>query len=135
MPQTLQPQATQLQAAQPDNTRQPLKRILVVEDTSDIANLIQIHLSDEGHEVKVAFDGVSGWEKLQARRYDMVVLDLMLPRIDGLELCRRLRAQKGFASAYTPILMLTSKGPELERVLGLELGADDYLTKPFLSAN
>jgi len=131
MPQTVQLQATQLQAAQPDNTRQPLKRILVVEDTSDIANLIQIHLSDEGHEVEVAFDGVSGWEKLQARRYDMVILDLMLPGIDGLELCRRLRSQKGFASAYTPILMLTAKGTELDRVLGLELGADDYLTKPF----
>ena len=105
--------------------------ILVVEDARDIANLVQLHLRDEGHEVEVAFDGISGWEKLQTGRYDLVILDLMLPGMDGLEVCRRLRAQKGFDSAYTPILMLTSKGTELDRVLGLELGADDYLTKPF----
>jgi DNA-binding response OmpR family regulator len=105
--------------------------ILVVEDTRDIANLVQLHLRDEGHEVETAFDGLSGWGMLEARRYDLVILDLMLPGMDGLELCRRLRAQKGFDSAYTPILMLTSKGTEMDRVLGLELGADDYLTKPF----
>ena len=109
----------------------PKTQILVVEDARDIANLVQLHLCDEGHDVEVAFDGLSGWELLKSRRYDMVVLDLMLPGIDGLELCRRLRSQKGFQGGYTPILMLTSKGTELDRVLGLELGADDYLTKPF----
>jgi DNA-binding response OmpR family regulator len=103
----------------------------VVEDARDIAHLLQLHLRDEGHEVEIAFDGLQGWEKLQARRYDLVILDLMLPGVDGLELCRRLRAQKGADRGYTPILMLTSKGTELDRVLGLELGADDYLTKPF----
>jgi DNA-binding response OmpR family regulator len=103
----------------------------VVEDARDIARLLDMHLHDEGYEVEVAFDGLQGWEKLQEVRYDLVILDLMLPGVDGLELCRRLRAQQGADGAYTPVLMLTSKGTELDRVLGLELGADDYLTKPF----
>jgi DNA-binding response OmpR family regulator len=109
----------------------PGTRILVVEDARDIAKLLDMHLQDEGYEVEVAFDGLQGWEKLQEVRYDLVILDLMLPGVDGLELCRRLRAQQGADGAYTPVLMLTSKGTELDRVLGLELGADDYLTKPF----
>ena len=117
---------------QPNNSHHtPRTHILVVEDARDIANLVQLHLRDEGHDVEIAFDGLQGWEKLQAQRYDLVILDLMLPGVDGLELCRRLRAQQGADGAYTPILMLTSKGTELDRVLGLELGADDYLTKPF----
>ncbi len=102
-------------------------RILIIEDARDIAHLVQLHLRDAEYEVETAFDGASGIERALANRYDLVVLDLMLPGIDGLEICRRLRA----ASHYTLILMLTSKDSELDRVLGLEMGADDYLTKPF----
>lgn len=102
-------------------------RILVIEDDRDIAALVQLHLRDLGVEAEVASDGRIGWEKLSADSYDLVVLDLALPGLDGLEICRRLRAQ----TRYTTILMLTSKDSELDRVLGLELGADDYLTKPF----
>ncbi len=103
------------------------RKILVVEDAADIAKLVQLHLCDAGCEVEIASDGTIGLEKILARSYDLVVLDLMLPGVDGLELCRRLRAQ----APDTLILMLTSKGTELDRVLGLEMGADDYLTKPF----
>jgi len=104
-----------------------LQRILVIEDDPDIANLVQLHLRDLGMEVEVANDGQVGWDKLSVASFDLVVLDLSLPSLDGLEICRRLRARP----EYTSILMLTSKGTELDRVLGLELGADDYLTKPF----
>ena len=103
------------------------RNVLVVEDQQDIAGLIKLHLQDLSCEVRLAYDGVSGLAEAQARDYDLIVLDLMLPGIDGLELTRRLRAKAN----YTPILMVTAKGGELDRVLGLELGADDYLTKPF----
>lgn len=102
-------------------------RVLVVEDDRDIADLVQLHLRDLEIEAEVAYTGVEGWEKLQAQNYDLVVLDVMLPGLDGLEICRRVRA----SSHYTLTLMLTSKSTELDRVLGLEMGADDYLTKPF----
>lgn len=102
-------------------------RILVIEDDRDIAALVQLHLRDLGVEADIAHDGVSGWEKLASDAYDLVVLDLTLPGMHGLEICRRVRAR----AHYTMILMLTSKDSELDRVLGLELGADDYLTKPF----
>ena len=105
----------------------PMKRLLVVEDDPDIAKLLTMHLRDLGCEVTVAGDGNKGLTYLLNRRYDMVILDLMLPGIDGLEICKRLREQ----TDYTPILMLTAKSAELDRVLGLEMGADDYLTKPF----
>ncbi len=102
-------------------------RVLVVEDDRDIASLVQLHLRDLGLETDIAHDGLEGWQKLGAATYDLVVLDLTLPGMDGLEICRLLRAR----APYTLILMLTSKNSELDRVLGLELGADDYLTKPF----
>lgn len=102
-------------------------RILVIEDEHDIAALVQLHLRDLCVEADIAHDGISGWELLSAGSYDLVVLDLALPGMDGLEICRRLRA----LPHYTLILMLTSKDSEFDRVLGLELGADDYLTKPF----
>ena len=102
-------------------------KILVIEDERDIARLVQMHLSDAHHQVEVAYDGTSGLERALEGDFDLVVLDLMLPGIDGLEICRRLRAR----SRYVLILMLTSKGSELDRVLGLEIGADDYLPKPF----
>ena len=106
------------------------RRILIIEDARDIAQLVQMHLSDLNYHVDVAHDGGSGLEMALASHYDLIVLDLMLPGVDGLEICRRLRAQST-SHNYSLILMLTSKGTELDRVLGLEIGADDYLTKPF----
>jgi len=103
------------------------RRVLVVEDDPDIGRLVSLQLAELNCESRLMTDGVSALAEAEAGRYDLLILDLMLPRLDGLEICRRLRAQ----SRYTPILMLTAKSSELDRVLGLELGADDYLTKPF----
>ena len=103
------------------------KRILVVEDEHDIAELIRLHLDDVGFAVTIARDGNAGLRKASMERWDLVLLDLRLPGIDGLEICRRLRQD----SSAVPILMLTSKSSELDRVVGLEVGADDYVTKPF----
>ncbi len=103
------------------------RNVLVIEDQQDIAELIKLHLGDLNCEVRLAFDGIAGLAEAEAGAYDLIILDLMLPGLDGLEVCKRIRA----GSRYTPILMLTSKSSELDRVLGLELGADDYLTKPF----
>lgn len=103
------------------------RRILVIEDERDIADLLKLHLSDVCDEVVLAFDGTSGLEQALGGHWDLIILDLRLPGVDGLQICRRVRE----GSAYTPILMLTSKSSELDRVLGLEMGADDYLTKPF----
>jgi DNA-binding response OmpR family regulator len=104
-----------------------MHRVLVIEDERDISQLVKMHLEDIGCEVKQAFDGIVGLAQAQAQTYDLIILDLKLPGLEGLEVCRRLRA----LGRYTPILMLTSKSTELDRVLGLEMGADDYLTKPF----
>ncbi|MBI4189016.1 MAG: response regulator transcription factor [Betaproteobacteria bacterium] len=103
------------------------RSVLVIEDQQDIAKLIKLHIQDLSCEVHLAHDGISGLSKAEAKAYDLIILDLMLPGIDGLEICRRLRAK----SNYVPILIVTAKAAELDRVLGLELGADDYLTKPF----
>jgi DNA-binding response OmpR family regulator len=103
------------------------RKILVVEDNKDLARLLELHLGDLSYDVDLAFDGVAGWAQITKNIYDLIILDLMLPGIDGLEICRRMRSQP----AYTAILMLTSKSAELDRVLGLEMGADDYVTKPF----
>jgi DNA-binding response OmpR family regulator len=103
------------------------RTILLIEDDKDIARLVEMHLRDEGYQVEVARDGDTGLARALAKDFDLIVLDLMLPGVDGIEICRRVRAQ----SASTPILMLTSRSSELDRVLGLEIGADDYLTKPF----
>ena len=103
------------------------RRILVVEDDRDISNLLALNLRGLGYEVSLAASGTEGLEQAQARRFDLIVLDLRLPGIDGVEVCRRLRQR----TDYTPILMLTARSTELDRVLGLEVGADDYLTKPF----
>ncbi len=104
-----------------------MKQFLVVEDNHDIANLVSMHLQDLGAEVQIARDGNTGLSLAQKNRFDLIILDLMLPGIDGLEICRRLRGTDN----DTPILMLTAKGAELDRVIGLEMGADDYLPKPF----
>jgi DNA-binding response OmpR family regulator len=103
------------------------RKVLVIEDELDIAKLVQLHVQDLPCEVSLAFDGIVGLAEAEAKPYDLIILDIKLPGIDGLEVCRRLRAR----GRYTPILMLTSKSSELDRVLGLEMGADDYLTKPF----
>lgn len=106
---------------------EPKKRFLVVEDNTDIANLVSMHLRDLDAEVQIASDGQRGLAMAQASRYDLIILDLMLPGIDGLEICRQLRGH----ADNTPILMLTAKSAELDRIVGLEMGADDYLPKPF----
>ena len=102
-------------------------KVLIIEDDRDIAQLVQLHLQDMECEVNLAHVGSTGLELALSKPYDLIILDLMLPGIDGLEICRQLRSKP----TYTPILMLTAKSSELDRVLGLEVGGDDYLTKPF----
>jgi phosphate regulon transcriptional regulator PhoB len=107
-----------------------LKRtILVVEDEQDIRQLVRFHLEQEGYAVREAESGEAALAQAAADRPALVVLDLMLPGTDGLEVCRRLRAAE--ATQNVPIIMLTARAAEVDRVLGLELGADDYVTKPF----
>jgi len=103
------------------------RQVLVIEDDEDIAKLVKLQLTELSCTVKVVHDGAEGLAEAESKQYDLLILDLMLPGIDGLEICRRIRGQERF----TPVLMLTSKSSELDRVLGLEMGADDYLTKPF----
>ncbi len=103
------------------------KEILVIEDEPQLARLVEMHLCDAGCRVEVALTGAAGLAQASKHRFDLMVLDLMLPDVDGLDICRELRSQRD----YTPILILTARTGELDRVLGLELGADDYLTKPF----
>ncbi|MFH5885190.1 response regulator transcription factor [Halalkalibaculum sp. DA3122] len=103
------------------------KNILIIEDDEEIIELIEINVEHLDYKVDRAMEGEEGLEKAQSRSYDLIILDLMLPKIDGLEVCKTLRAEDN----NTPILMLTAKSEEFDKVLGLELGADDYLTKPF----
>lgn len=103
------------------------RKALIIEDDPDIARLVQMHLRDIDCESDIAGDGATGVKKFRQAAYDLVVLDLMLPGMDGLAVCREIRRAPG----YVPILMLTAKSTELDRVVGLEMGADDYLTKPF----
>ena len=103
------------------------QRILVIEDDADISHLLDIHLRDNDYRVDVVDDGRRGLDLAGKRSYQLILLDRMLPGLDGLEVCKRLRAQ----GITVPILMLTAKTSEFDRVLGLELGADDYITKPF----
>ncbi len=103
------------------------KRVLVVEDDSHIADLICLHLRDEHFEVVHSADGNQGLHLLEQGNWDALVLDLMLPGVDGLEICRRARAM----ARYTPIIITSARSSEMHRILGLELGADDYLAKPF----
>jgi DNA-binding response OmpR family regulator len=103
------------------------KKILIIEDNRDLARLLKTHLRDLAFEVDLSFDGPAGVAKALSDNYYLIILDLMLPGLDGLEICRRLRSK----STYVPILMLTAKSSEMDRVVGLEIGADDYVTKPF----
>ena len=102
-------------------------RILVIEDQPDIAELVRLHVRDLGHQVELAHDGDEGLRKARAQAYALIVLDVMLPGRDGLDIVRQLRMDRN----PVPVLMLTARSAEIDRVLGLELGADDYLTKPF----
>jgi len=103
------------------------KKVLIVEDNADIANLIKVNLQSKNIDVDVAGEGDVGLKLALDNDYHLIILDLMLPKMDGMDVCRSLRSH----NKYTPILMLTAKNSELDRVLGLEVGADDYLTKPF----
>lgn len=103
------------------------RKVLVVDDEQSIVTLLQYNLEQAGYEVLTATDGEEGKNKAINEKPDMIILDLMLPKLDGIEVCKQLRQQK----IMTPILMLTAKDDEFDKVLGLELGADDYMTKPF----
>ena len=102
------------------------KKILIVEDEQAIVDIIAFNLQKEGYTVISAFDGEEGVEKAKAENPDLILLDLMLPKMDGYEVCKYLRR-----SMSTPIIMLTAREEEVDKILGLELGADDYITKPF----
>lgn len=103
------------------------KKILVVDDESSIVTLLQYNLEQAGFSVETASDGMEGFNAVLESKPDLILLDLMLPKMDGMEVCKALRLQK----INTPIIMLTAKDDEFDKVLGLELGADDYMTKPF----
>lgn len=102
-------------------------RVLLVEDDRDLADLLGLHLRDAGYHVEAVADGALALQRALAERYDLIVLDLMLPGLGGVEVCRQLRE----AGRTVPVLMLTARGSETDRVLGLETGADDYVPKPF----
>ena len=103
------------------------KKILIIEDEEDLIKGLKLNLIDEGYEVDSALNGVEGLRKAIEKTPDLIILDIMLPDKDGLEVCRELR-QKNIS---IPIIMLTAKGEEIDKVVGLEIGADDYITKPF----
>lgn len=102
-------------------------KVLVVDDEQSIVTLLQYNLEQAGYEVTTAMDGEEGKRKAETESPDIIVLDLMLPKLDGMEVCKQLRQEK----IMTPIIMLTAKDEELDKILGLELGADDYMVKPF----
>jgi DNA-binding response OmpR family regulator len=104
-----------------------MKKVLVIEDDKSIADLLEIHLKDLNCNVTTILDGGDGLKTATSDPFDLIVLDLMLPNVNGLEICKEVRRK----DIYTPILMLTSKSEEMDKVIGLEVGADDYLTKPF----
>ncbi len=104
-----------------------MEKILIIEDEADLVRGLKLNLVDEGYEVAWAADGREGLRRALEEPPDLVILDLMLPGMNGLEVCRELRQQK----ATVPVIMLTAKGGEVDKVVGLEIGADDYITKPF----
>ncbi len=102
------------------------KKILIIEDEKNIAQVLAYNLMQEGYLFDIAFDGESGYEKASNGDYDLILLDLMLPKMDGFEVCRKLRLK-----ISTPIIIVTARVEEIDKILGLDLGADDYVTKPF----
>ena len=103
------------------------KKILIIEDEEDLVKGLKLNLVDEGYQVDYALNGKAGLEKALADKPDLILLDIMLPGMNGLEICKELRANK----VDIPILMLTARGEEIDKVIGLEMGADDYISKPF----
>ena len=106
-----------------------MKRILIIEDDRDIVELVRYNLANEGFQVAAAFDGNTGLATVKKTPPDLLLLDLMLPKMSGLEICREIRKEESLNRL--PVLMLTARGDEADRVVGLEMGADDYVTKPF----
>lgn len=106
-----------------------VSKILVVDDETYIVELVKFNLEKEGFEVVVAYDGLSALQQVESENPDLIILDIMLPNIDGLEVCHKLKQDKNYK--FIPIIMLTAKGEEYDTILGLETGADDYITKPF----
>ncbi len=105
------------------------RKILIIEDESDVADLLEMGLRKAGFKTTTAADGAAGLQKARDNRPDFIILDLMLPKMSGLEVCRILKSD--VATSHVPILMLTAKAEEIDRIVGLEFGADDYVTKPF----
>ena len=103
--------------------------IMIVEDEADIAELIQLYLQNENFTCQICRDGITALDSFKSFAPDLIILDLMLPKLDGLEVCTRIRQQSGVKDPY--ILMLTAKGEEIDRIIGLSTGADDYMVKPF----
>ena len=104
-----------------------MRKVLIIEDDQQIVELLEIHLQDMDCQLAKAYDGQKGLDLALAEPYDLIILDLMLPSMDGLEICRRLRGKE----VNSPTLMLTAKAEEIDKIIGLEMGADDYMTKPF----
>jgi two-component system, OmpR family, alkaline phosphatase synthesis response regulator PhoP len=104
-----------------------MEKALIIEDDKDIADLIAIHLADLGLEIEKVYDGKDGLLKALNNSYKIILLDLRLPGMEGMEVCKKIRLEK----IHTPILMVTSKSEEIDKIIGLEMGADDYITKPF----
>jgi DNA-binding response OmpR family regulator len=104
-----------------------MKKILIIEDELNMVNGLKDNLEFDGYEVEIAMEGGSGLERILRNKYDLIVLDIMLPQISGFDICKAVRKE----GINTPIVLLTAKGEEIDKVLGLELGADDYITKPF----
>ncbi|HEY4257350.1 MAG TPA: response regulator transcription factor [Candidatus Udaeobacter sp.] len=104
-------------------------KILIIEDETDVADLLALNLRKAGFRISTSADGANGLQKARDDRPDFIILDLMLPKMSGLDVCRILKGDT--ATAHTPILMLTAKAEEVDRIVGLEFGADDYVTKPF----
>ena len=103
-----------------------MAKILIVEDEAAIADIVAFNLEREKHEVEAVYDGLAGLERAQSGEFDLILLDVMLPGMDGFEICRRVREKSS-----VPIIMLTAREEETDKVFGLEIGADDYITKPF----
>ena len=105
------------------------KKVLIVDDEEHIRELIKFNLKKEGYDIEVAINGVEALNIIREIKFDLILLDLMLPEIDGLEVCKEIRRNE--ETSDIPVMMITAKGEEFDKVLGLELGADDYITKPF----
>ena len=103
-----------------------MEKILIVEDEKKISRFIELQLKHEGYEIDMAFDGEEALEKIKNQNYDLILLDIMIPRVNGIEVCRRVRKD-----STTPIIMVTAKDEMTDKVIGLDLGANDYITKPF----